>query len=125
MWAARAWKHIKPEWLQGHPSDGSPVTRAQQSRNLNGFVTSNPDNNLITRTIKKGDVLVFPMGLVHFQRNVGSGNDVAIATLSSQNPGVITIANTIFGSNPSVSGDILAKAFQVDKSVVDQLQTKF
>ncbi|KAL3846197.1 hypothetical protein ACJIZ3_003600 [Penstemon smallii] len=90
-----------------------------------GFVTSNPDNNLITRTIKKGDVFVFPIGLVHFQRNVETGNAVAIAALSSQNPGVITIANTVFGSNPGISGDILAKAFQVDKSVVDQLQNKF
>lgn len=90
-----------------------------------GFVTSNPENALITKTLQKGDVFVFPVGLVHFQRNVGTGNAVAIAALSSQNPGVITIANAVFGSKPDLSGDILAKAFQVDKSVVDQLQTKF
>nr|GEU73387.1 hypothetical protein [Tanacetum cinerariifolium] len=40
---------------------------------------------------------------------------VAIAGLSSQNPGVITIADAVFGSNPDISDDILAKAFQVDK----------
>ncbi|KAL8456337.1 hypothetical protein ACS0TY_034524 [Phlomoides rotata] len=90
-----------------------------------GFVTSNTDNKFITKTLQKGDVFVFPVGLVHFQRNVGYKNAVAIAALSSQNPGVITIANAVFGSNPPVSGDILAKAFQVDKSVVDQLQAKF
>lgn len=90
-----------------------------------GFVTSNPENALITKTLLKGDVFVFPVGLVHFQRNVGTGNAVAIAALSSQNPGVITIANAVFGSKPDLSVDILAKAFQVDKSVVDQLQTKF
>ncbi|KAH6757224.1 germin-like protein 2 [Perilla frutescens var. hirtella] len=90
-----------------------------------GFVTSNPDNTLITKTLQKGDVFVFPVGLVHFQRNVGTGNAIAIAALSSQNPGVITIANAVFGSKPDISSDILAKAFQVDKSVVDQLQAKF
>ncbi|EYU20689.1 hypothetical protein ABFS82_11G003400 [Erythranthe guttata] len=73
----------------------------------------------------QGDVFVFPVGLVHFQRNVGTVNAVAIAALSSQNPGVITIANAVFGSKPDFSGDVLAKAFQVDKSVVDQLQTIF
>ncbi|CAI0422919.1 unnamed protein product [Linum tenue] len=90
-----------------------------------GFVTSNPDNRHITKILKKGDVFVFPVGLIHYQRNIGYGNAVAIAALSSQNPGVITIANTIFGSKPDINTDLLAKAFQVDKSVVWQLQTKF
>ncbi|MFS7993304.1 putative germin, rmlC-like cupin domain superfamily, rmlC-like jelly roll [Helianthus anomalus] len=90
-----------------------------------GFVTSNPDNRLITKVLKKGDVFVFPVGLVHFQHNVGNGYAVAIAALSSQNPGAITIANAVFGANPPIPGDILAKAFQVDKSVVDHLQSKF
>ncbi|KAL0383764.1 UNVERIFIED_CONTAM: putative germin-like protein 2-1 [Sesamum calycinum] len=71
-----------------------------------GFVTSNPDNSLITKTLQKGDVFVFPVGLIHFQHNVGTGNAVAIAALSSQNPGVITIANAVFGSKPDVSSDI-------------------
>ncbi|CAN1123108.1 Germin-like protein subfamily 1 member 11, partial [Linum perenne] len=51
-----------------------------------GFVTSNQDNNLIHKILQKGDVFVFPIGLIHFQRNVGHGYAVAIAALSSQNP---------------------------------------
>ncbi|CAN1137529.1 Putative germin-like protein 2-1 [Linum perenne] len=90
-----------------------------------GFVTSNPENRLISKIIHKGDVFVFPIGLIHFQRNVGYGNAVAIAGLSSQNPGVITVANSVFGSKPEISGDVLAKAFQVDKRVVEQIQAKF
>ncbi|KAL4190291.1 hypothetical protein AMTRI_Chr07g75030 [Amborella trichopoda] len=90
-----------------------------------GFVTSNPDNRLITKTLQKGDVFVFPEGLIHFQQNVGSKNAVAIAALSSQNPGVITIANAVFGSKPAISNDVLAKAFQVDKKVVNRLQSQF
>ncbi|XP_030444477.2 putative germin-like protein 2-1 [Syzygium oleosum] len=90
-----------------------------------GFITSNPDNRLISKVLQKGDVFVFPQGLIHFQRNTGTGNAIAIAALGSQNPGVITVANAVFGSTPDVSMDILAKAFQVDKSVVAQFQSNF
>ncbi|KAK7246169.1 hypothetical protein RIF29_41029 [Crotalaria pallida] len=90
-----------------------------------GFITSNPENRLIRKVLKKGDVFVFPIGLVHYQRNVGYGNAVAIAALSSQNPGVITIANAVFGSTPPIPSDVLVKAFQLDKNTVDYLQSKF
>ncbi|CAI0550719.1 unnamed protein product [Linum tenue] len=85
-----------------------------------GFFTSDLDSHLISKIL-----FVFPIGLIHFQRNVGHANVVAIAALSSQNPGVITIANSIFGSKPDISTDILAKTFQVDKSIVEQIQSKF
>jgi oxalate decarboxylase/phosphoglucose isomerase-like protein (cupin superfamily) len=87
-----------------------------------GFVTSNPDNKLFTKVLNKGDVFVFPQGLIHFQFNYGTKNAVAFAGLSSQNPGVITVANTVFGSKPSIADDILSKAFQVDKMTVDRIQ---
>ncbi|KAG9439828.1 hypothetical protein H6P81_019993 [Aristolochia fimbriata] len=90
-----------------------------------GFVTSNPENRLISKVLQKGDVFVFPIGLVHFQFNVGNTNAVAIGALSSQNPGVITIANAVFGSKPMISADILARAFQVEKKIVDLIQSKF
>ncbi|KAJ9170517.1 hypothetical protein P3X46_018620 [Hevea brasiliensis] len=89
-----------------------------------GFVTSNP-NRLITKVLNAGDVFVFPIGLIHFQFNIGQTNAVAISGLSSQNPGVITIANAVFGSNPPINPDVLTKAFQVDKNVVNYLQKQF
>ncbi|KAH9617136.1 hypothetical protein KSS87_002616 [Heliosperma pusillum] len=94
-----------------------------------GFVTSNLANNggnkLFTKVLNKGDVFVFPQGLVHFQFNVGNTPAVAIAGLSSQNPGVVTIANAVFGAQPPISVDVLAKAFQLDANVVKLLQSKF
>ena len=90
-----------------------------------GFVTSNPENRLITKVLNKGDVFVFPVGLIHFQFNLGHDNAVAFAGLSSQNPGAITIPNPVFGSDPRISPDLLTKAFQVDKNVIDYLQTQF
>ncbi|KAK4588872.1 hypothetical protein RGQ29_019759 [Quercus rubra] len=90
-----------------------------------GFVTSNPNNQFISKVLQKGDVFVFPVRLIHFQQNVGQGTAISISALSSQNPGIITVANAIFGSKPSIADDILSKAFQVDKSVIDYLQVKF
>ncbi|KAM4075910.1 hypothetical protein ACJW30_12G024300 [Castanea mollissima] len=90
-----------------------------------GFVTSNPENRLFTKTLNKGDVFVFPVGLIHFQLNVGKTNAIAISGLSSQNAGVITIADAVFGSNPPINPDVLTKAFQLDKNVVEELQKEF
>ena len=91
-----------------------------------GFVTSNQDNNrLFTKVLNKGDVFVFPVGLIHFQFNVGKTNAIAFAALSSQNAGVITIANAVFGSDPPINPDVLTKAFQLDKNVVERLQKIF
>ncbi|XP_058103608.1 putative germin-like protein 2-1 [Magnolia sinica] len=90
-----------------------------------GFVTSNTENRFITKTLHKGDVFVFPVGLIHFQFNIGNTNAIAIVGFSSQNPGTITIAKAVFGSNPPISDDVLAKAFQVDKKIVDYLQSQF
>ncbi|KAF9605943.1 hypothetical protein IFM89_021269 [Coptis chinensis] len=91
-----------------------------------GFVTSNPENRLISKTLQAGDMFVFPVGLIHFQYNVGNGTAaVAIAALSSQNPGTIIVANAVFGSNPPIPSDVLTKAFQLDKKVVENLQTIF
>ncbi|KAG4176397.1 hypothetical protein ERO13_A11G242100v2 [Gossypium hirsutum] len=90
-----------------------------------GFVTSNIDNRLITKVLNPGKVLVFPVGLIHFKFNIGNTKAVAFAGLSSQNPGVITIANAVFGSNPPINPDVLTKAFQLDKNIVTYLQSKF
>ena len=93
-----------------------------------GFVTSNqPDgsNLLFTKILNKGDLFVFPIGLIHFQANIGKTPAVAFAGLSSQNPGVITIANAVFGSTPPINPDVLAKAFRLDKNIVEKLQKSF
>ncbi|XP_020238182.1 germin-like protein subfamily 1 member 7 [Cajanus cajan] len=87
-----------------------------------GFVSSNQDGNrLFTKVLNKGDVFVFPIGLIHFQLNVGYGNAVAIAGLSSQNPGTIIIANALLKATPPISGEVLTKAFQIDQNTLDYL----
>ncbi|XP_044483509.1 germin-like protein subfamily 1 member 11 [Mangifera indica] len=90
-----------------------------------GFVTSNPNNTLFSKVLNSGDLFVFPEGLIHFQVNIGKTNAVAIASFGSQNPGVITVANAVFGSNPPINPFALAKAFQLNPNVVKNLQAKF
>ena len=90
-----------------------------------GFVTSNPDNRLFAKVLNPGDVFVFPIGLIHFQLNIAKTPAVAFAGLSSQNAGVITVADAVFGATPAINPDVLAKAFQLDKKIVTDLQSKF
>jgi len=113
---------INPPHL--HPR-ASEILTVLEGQLLVGFVTSAPGNRLISKVLNPGDVFVFPQGLIHFQRNTGHQKAVAFVGFGSQNPGVITIANTVFGSNPDIPSDILAKAFQLDVKTVQQLQVKF
>ncbi|GLT53981.1 hypothetical protein SLA2020_272150 [Shorea laevis] len=88
-----------------------------------GFVTS--ENSFFTKTLYAGDLFIFPIGLIHFQINVGTTNAVAFASFGSQNPGRITISENLFGANPPIYPEVLVKAFQLDTNVVESLQKKF
>ncbi|CAI0406501.1 unnamed protein product [Linum tenue] len=83
--------------LHTHPHATEILTVMEGTLEV-GFVTSNPENCHITKVLKKGDVFVFPVGLVHYQRNIGYGHVVDIVALSSQNPGVIIVANAVFAN---------------------------
>ncbi|KAI3827174.1 hypothetical protein L1987_01245 [Smallanthus sonchifolius] len=107
-----------------HPRASEILTVLEGSLEV-GFVTSNPENRHISKVLNKGDVFVFPVNLVHYQRNVGHTNAVAIVALSSQNPGVNTIANVVFGSKPDISTNILVKAFQTSDDVISNIRSKF
>lgn len=88
-----------------------------------GFITT--ANKLFTKVVGKGDVFVFPRGLVHFQQNRGHGPAAVVAAFNSQLQGTQAIAMTLFGATPPVSSDILAKAFRIDNGEVDAIKAKF
>ncbi|KAL0454557.1 UNVERIFIED_CONTAM: Germin-like protein 5-1 [Sesamum latifolium] len=50
-----------------------------------GFITTS--NALISKSIKEGEVFVFPKGLVHFQKNNGKQPAAVISAFNSQLPG--------------------------------------
>jgi quercetin dioxygenase-like cupin family protein len=90
---------------------------------LAGFITTN--NTLFSQKLEKGDAFVVPRGLVHFQQNIGSVNAVVIAAFNSQLPGTQVLPLSLFGSSPPVPEDVLAKAFQISKKVVEEITSKF
>ncbi|KAG5614700.1 hypothetical protein H5410_014524 [Solanum commersonii] len=64
-------------------------------------------------------------GLIHFQFNVGKTNAIAFLWTRLPKSRVITIANAVFGSDPPINDNVLAKAFQIENKVVDYLQSQF
>ncbi|KAG4927429.1 hypothetical protein JHK85_053915 [Glycine max] len=107
-----------------HPR-GTEMLMVMEGTLFVGFVSSNQDNNrLFSKVLNKGDVFVFPIGLIHFQYNVGKGNAVAITAFSSQNAGVIGISSAVFLSTPPIPSEILAKGFQVGQNIEGTNSTK-
>ncbi|CAN6237240.1 unnamed protein product [Urochloa humidicola] len=88
-----------------------------------GFVAA--DGTLFAAALSAGDAFVFPRGLVHFEFNCGARPAVGIAGLGSQNPGLVRVADSVFGASPDVDDDVLAKAFRIDADTVRRIKAKF
>jgi quercetin dioxygenase-like cupin family protein len=71
-----------------------------------GFVTT--AGKVFARTVSKGELFVFPRGLVHFQKNNGGTPAVAISAFNSQLPGVQFLAQALFAASPPVPIDVLS-----------------
>ncbi|KAG9440037.1 hypothetical protein H6P81_020202 [Aristolochia fimbriata] len=107
-----------------HPR-GSEIIVVLEGTLLVGFITSNPENRLLSKVLNKGDAFVFPQGLIHFQFNMGNTPAAAMASLNSQSPGTVTVGNAVFASNPAIPVTVLDRAFHVDKKTVELIQSKF
>lgn len=114
------WGGVNPPHV--HPRATEMIFVLQGALDV-GFVTTS--NRLISRTVSKGEVFVFPRGLVHYQRSVGAAAAVAISAFNSQLPGTQALAGALFGAEPEVATDVLARAFQVDSGVVESIKAKF
>jgi hypothetical protein len=53
------------------------------------------------------------------------GARVALAGLSSQNPGVQQVGSALFGSNPPVSDVVLEKTFGINEKSVQYIRNNF
>lgn len=90
-----------------------------------GFVTSPPESRLFAKILCAGEVILFPYAQIHFQINVGNDIASAISSLSSQFPGVVRVADTVFGSNPPILKALLARSFRLRKNTIARLQKSF
>ncbi|MBA0816312.1 hypothetical protein Gohar_000990 [Gossypium harknessii] len=87
-----------------------------------GFFTTS--NVLISKRIKKGEIFVFPKGLMHFQKNIGKTRASAITAFDSQFSGTQSIATTLFAATPTIPNDVLSKAFQIHPREVERIKVK-
>nr|ACU18952.1 unknown [Glycine max] len=71
--------------LHTHPG-ASELLVVIEGSILAGFISS--ANIVYLKTLKKGDVMAFPQGLLHFQINAGKSSALAIVSFSSSNPGL-------------------------------------
>ncbi|KAL0383761.1 UNVERIFIED_CONTAM: putative germin-like protein 2-2 [Sesamum calycinum] len=116
-----------PEWVRptSLPPRATEILTVLQGSLEVGFITSYPDNKHLSKVLNQGDAFVVPVGLLHYQRNVGKGNTVVLAAVNSQNAGINVVPKGIFGAKPAINSDYLARAFLLNKNIVEQLQAKF
>lgn len=82
-------------------------------------------NVFYSKVLTPGQMFVIPRGLVHFQQNVGEGKALIFTAFNSHLPGALLVATNLFGSKPSIPVEVLAKAFQVENSIIDGIKSKF
>ncbi|XP_020187031.1 germin-like protein 8-14 [Aegilops tauschii subsp. strangulata] len=83
--------------LHTHPA-ASELLFVTEGTILAGFISSS-SNTVYTKTLYKGDIMVFPQGLLHYQYNGGSSPAVALVAFSGPNPGLQITDYALFANN--------------------------
>ncbi|TVU05625.1 hypothetical protein EJB05_48794, partial [Eragrostis curvula] len=107
--------------LHTHPA-GSELLFVMEGAVSAGFV-SGATNKVYVKTVSKGELFVFPQGLVHFQYNLGNATATAIAVYSSHNPGLQAVDFALFKSD--LPSDVVEKITFVDGQEVKRLKALF
>lgn len=79
-----------------HPG-GSELLVVIQGTICAGFISS--ANTVYFKTLNKGDIMLFPQGLLHFQINSGKGPALAFVSFSSPSPGLQITDFALFANN--------------------------
>ena len=109
---------IPPNPTHIHPRASELLFLSQVTLQV-GFVDTT--NKLFTQTLQKGDVFVFPKGLVHFQYNADMQEiALAISAFGSANAGTVSLPNTLFTTG--IDDNVLAKSFKTDVATIQALK---
>ncbi|KAK8949542.1 Auxin-binding protein ABP19a [Platanthera zijinensis] len=103
--------------LHTHPA-ASEILFVTRGRIRAGFISS--ANTPYDATLKKGDVMVFPQGLLHYQVNAGGVPAVAIVSFSSPSPGLQITDFVLFANN--ISTALLQKVSFLDAAQIKKLK---
>ncbi|XP_050378098.1 auxin-binding protein ABP19a-like [Argentina anserina] len=101
-----------------HTHFASEAILVAEGKVIAGFIAS--DNKAYVKTLKKGDVMVLPRGLLHFQVNAGDTRALVFATFSSDDPGVQYLENALFQND--FHTDLIAKTTLLDTAEIKKLK---
>lgn len=102
-----------------HPR-ATEVAFVLEGKIYSGFVDSK--NRVFARVLEKGEVMVIPKGLLHFQMNVGDSRATILGSFNSQNPGLVKIPSALFGSD--IKEEVLEKGFGLNAKELAKLRKK-
>ncbi|XP_010261909.1 PREDICTED: auxin-binding protein ABP20-like [Nelumbo nucifera] len=103
--------------MHTHPG-ATEVLIVAQGTICTGFISS--ANSVYLATLKQGDIMVYPRGLLHFQINSGKTPALAFVSFSSANPGLQILDFALFANNlPSA---LVEKTTFLDDAQVKKLK---
>ncbi|KAK0571722.1 hypothetical protein LWI29_020520 [Acer saccharum] len=103
--------------MHTHPG-GSEVLVVVQGSICAGFISS--ANAVYFKSLKKGDIMVFPQGLLHFQINAGGSPALAFVSFSSPSPGLQILDYALFGNN--LPTELIAQTTFLDAATIKKLK---
>ncbi|KAF5745553.1 auxin-binding protein ABP19a-like [Tripterygium wilfordii] len=104
--------------MHTHPG-GSEILFVVQGSIVAGFISSSA-NTVYVKKLKKGDVMVFPQGLLHFQINAVGINSIAIVSFSSPDPGLQILDYALFAND--LPSELVEKTTFLDVALVKKLK---
>ncbi|TYH69192.1 hypothetical protein ES332_D05G038100v1 [Gossypium tomentosum] len=100
-----------------HPG-ASEVLVVIQGTICAGFISS--ANKVYFKSLNKGDIMVFPQGLLHFQINAGKTQSLAFVSFSSPDPGLQILDFALFAND--LPTDIIEETTFLDAAQIKKLK---
>ncbi|CAL5001733.1 unnamed protein product [Urochloa decumbens] len=107
--------------LHAHP-EGSEILFVLEGTLSAGFVGAET-NAAYTKTLNKGDLFVFPQGLLHYQYNLGNATAVVFSAYSSSDPGLQVTDFALFAN--LLPADVVSKVTFITEAEVMRLKRFF
>lgn len=104
--------------MHTHPA-ASEILLVLQGCITAGFISSSA-NNVYVKTLQKGDIMVFPQGLLHFQVNSGKNGALGFVSFNSPNPGLQITDFALFANN--LPSQLVEKTTFLDDATVKKLK---
>ncbi|KAK3030925.1 hypothetical protein RJ639_036663 [Escallonia herrerae] len=103
--------------MHTHPG-ASELLVVTQGSILAGFVSS--ANDVYLKKLKRGDVMLFPQGLLHFQINSAGVNSIAFVSFGSPSPGLQILDFALFAND--LPSKLVEKTTFLDDATVKALK---